>query len=66
MSRTVLTSFSVLLSIVPIWLVGRGDLAIFGFIFTFGAFVGVYSTVAIASPLVVYFNQLATKRARRT
>jgi preprotein translocase subunit SecF len=63
MSRTLLTSFTVLLSVIPMWLLGTGDVATFAFLFTFGALIGCYSTVAIASPLVVFFHGLAAKHA---
>jgi len=56
-ARTIKTSFTVLLSTIALFVVNyrqRNVLEGFSFIFIVGAFVGVYSTVAIAAPLLLF------------
>ncbi len=51
-SRTVLTSVTTLIAVVIIYLAGGGGIRPFAFALIIGIFVGTYSSVAIAAPLV--------------
>ena len=51
-SRTVLTSMTTLIAVVIIYLAGGGGIRPFAFALIIGIFVGTYSSVAIAAPLV--------------
>ena len=51
-SRTALTSVTTLVAVVIIYLVGGGGIRPFAFALLVGIFVGTYSSVAIAAPLV--------------
>jgi SecD/SecF fusion protein len=51
-SRTVLTSVTTLIAVVIIYLAGGGGIRPFAFALLVGIFVGTYSSVAIAAPLV--------------
>ncbi len=51
-SRTVLTSVTTLIAVVIIYLAGGGGIRPFAFALLIGIFVGTYSSVAIAAPLV--------------
>jgi preprotein translocase SecF subunit len=56
LSRTVLTSFMTLLSVVSIFLFGGEVLRPFSFVLLAGMISGVYSTVYIASPLIISWH----------
>jgi SecD/SecF fusion protein len=58
-SRTVLTSFTTLIAVGIIYVAGGGGIRPFAFSLIIGIFVGTYSSVAIAAPLV--FKKLATR-----
>ncbi len=64
LSRTLLTSLTTLFTCVSIWVVGTGVLRTFAFALTLGVIVGTYSTVFIASPLVVTLNEKFAKKSR--
>ncbi|MBW2731395.1 MAG: protein translocase subunit SecF [Deltaproteobacteria bacterium] len=68
LSRTVLTSITTLFTCVAILVVGTGVLKSFAFALTIGVIIGTYSSVFIASPLVVLFNERfdAAKRKGRS
>ena len=51
-SRTVLTSVTTLIAVIIIYLAGGGGIRPFAFALLIGIFVGTYSSVAIAAPLV--------------
>ncbi|MDE1038611.1 MAG: protein translocase subunit SecF, partial [Phycisphaerales bacterium] len=51
-SRTVLTSLTTIIAVVIIYLAGGGGIRPFAFALLIGIFVGTYSSVAIAAPLV--------------
>jgi preprotein translocase subunit SecF len=53
LSRTILTGLVTLISIVPIIVFCTGELQSFAMAMCFGIFVGVYSTVYIASPFTL-------------
>ena len=67
LSRTLLTSLTTLFTCVAIWVLGTGILRSFAFALTAGVVVGTYSSIFIASPLVVVLNErfAAAKRKAR-
>jgi preprotein translocase subunit SecF len=67
LSRTVLTSITTLFTCVAIWIVGTGVLRVFAFALVAGVVVGTYSSIFVASPLVVVLNErfAAAKRKAR-
>ena len=56
LSRTVLTSLTTLLALVALYFLGGEVLASFTFAMIFGIFVGTYSSIFIAAPLLILFN----------
>ncbi len=52
LSRTIITSLTVLFTAGALYLFGGGDVADFAFVMTFGVFIGTYSSVFIASPII--------------
>lgn len=62
MSRTILTSFTTLLTSLTMWVLGAGDIAIFAFVFSFGIIIGTYSSIAVASPITFWLNEKFTAR----
>ncbi len=58
MSRTILTSFLTLLSVFALFLLGGEGINDFAQVLLFGMLVGVYSTVYIASPVVLSWEKL--------
>jgi len=61
LSRTVLTSFMTLLAVASIFLFGGEVLRPFSFVLLAGMISGVYSTVYIASPLVISWHSRQQK-----
>lgn len=71
LSRTLLTAFVTLISVIPIIIFCTGEIQSFAIAMCFGIFVGAYSTVYIASPLTIYVakyldGRKAKSRPRRT
>ncbi len=56
LSRTVLTSLTTLLALVALYYLGGAVLASFTFAMIFGIFVGTYSSIFIAAPLLILFK----------
>ncbi|MBL8628904.1 MAG: protein translocase subunit SecF [Rhodospirillaceae bacterium] len=56
LSRTILTTVTATLSVVALVLVGGDVLRTFSLAMLWGMFVGVYSTIYIALPILVYFD----------
>lgn len=63
-SRTILTAGTTLLAIIVLYIFGGEAIRGFAFILLVGVTVGTYSSVAIASPLLLYGNKLAHKLNR--
>ncbi|MCX5692277.1 MAG: protein translocase subunit SecD [Candidatus Omnitrophica bacterium] len=61
LSRTILTSFMTLLAVTSIFLFGGEVLKPFSFVLLAGMISGVYSTVYIASPLIISWQNRQTK-----
>lgn len=55
--RSILTSFTTIVPMVVIWSLGLGILRDFSFIIIFGIIVGTYSSIYIASPVVLFFEK---------
>ncbi len=64
LSRTLLTSITTLFTCVSIWIVGTGVLKTFAFALTLGVLVGTYSSIFIASPLVIILNERFAKKKK--
>jgi preprotein translocase subunit SecF len=62
LSRTVATSLTVLLSILPLAIIGVGSVQFFAITMVFGIFVGTWSSIWIASPILLFLGE---KRLRR-
>jgi preprotein translocase subunit SecF len=66
LSRTIITSGTVLLVVLPLFLFGGDVINTFAFVLLVGLFVGCYSTVFIASPIALWISRLlAARRERR-
>lgn len=62
LSRTLLTSFVTLLSVLPIIYFCEGDIGDFAEAMAVGIFVGSYSTIYIAAPLTIYVEKFFSKK----
>ncbi len=62
LSRTVATSLTVLLSILPLAIIATGSVQFFAITMVFGIVVGTWSSIFIASPILLFLGQ---KRLRR-
>ncbi len=61
LSRTLLTSITTLIAVVSLYLIAGGVISDFAFALGIGVIVGTYSSVYIASPLVIQFAKLKKK-----
>lgn len=64
LSRTIMTSGLTLLSAVPLWLFGGPVLNGFAFALVVGIIIGTYSTMFIASPILIFWRNLVERRKR--
>ena len=58
LSRTLLTSFTTLLAILAMYTFADGVIKDFAFTLSIGIFIGTYSSIYIATPLLLYMNKL--------
>jgi preprotein translocase subunit SecF len=65
MGRTLLTSLTTLLAVATIFIFGTGDIKNFALSLMVGVVVGTYSTVFIASPVVLGWSRLVDRRRKR-
>jgi preprotein translocase subunit SecF len=65
MGRTLLTSLTTLLAVATIFIFGTGDIKNFALSLMVGVVVGTYSTVFIASPIVLGWTRLSNRRRKR-
>jgi preprotein translocase subunit SecF len=65
MSRTLLTSLTTLLAVATIFIFGTGDIRNFALNLMVGVVVGTYSTIFIASPIVLSWTRTMDRRRRR-
>jgi preprotein translocase subunit SecF len=61
--RTVLTSFLTLVVVVGLYVLGGEVLRGFAFVLVAGVFIGTYSSIAIATPIVIWWKRLRDKPA---
>lgn len=66
LSRTVLTSVTTMIAVVFIYLFGAGAIKGFAFAMMVGIIVGTYSSIYIASSLVLTFDELRARRQGNT
>ncbi|MBM4354137.1 MAG: protein translocase subunit SecF [Deltaproteobacteria bacterium] len=64
LSRTILTSGTTLLVVISIFLLGGGLIKDFAFALMVGIVVGTYSSIFIASPLLLYLHQTFARREK--
>ncbi len=57
LSRTTLTSATVLLCAVALWAFGAGDVRLYGEIFIYGVLTGTFSSIFIASPVFYWWHK---------
>ena len=57
LSRTILTSMTVLLSAVSLWAFGAGDVRLYGEVFIYGVITGTFSSIFIASPIYYWWHR---------
>ncbi len=62
LSRTLLTSLTTLLVVISLFLFGGDTIHGFAFLLMFGIIVGTYSTIFIASPVVIFYGQWMESR----
>jgi preprotein translocase subunit SecF len=65
LGRTILTSTTTALSLVGLLIFGVGEIFDFAMAMLVGIFVGVYSTIYIASPLTIWLDERAAAKAAR-
>jgi preprotein translocase subunit SecF len=65
MSRTLLTSLTTLLAVATIFIFGTGDIKNFALNLMVGVVVGTYSTIFIASPIVLGWSRIVDRRRKR-
>ena len=63
LSRTLLTSVTTFLAVLAIKVFGGGDIENFAFAMLVGVIVGTYSSIYIASPIVLAMDNYLTRRA---
>jgi preprotein translocase subunit SecF len=64
LGRTILTSATVFLSIIALFVLASGDIKNFALLMLVGIFEGAYSTIFIASPIVYMWTRANEKRRR--
>lgn len=62
LSRTILTAVLTLLSVIPIAIFCTGEIQSFAMAMAFGIFVGIYSTIYIASPFTIYVARFMERK----
>jgi preprotein translocase subunit SecF len=64
LSRTLISNGTTFLAVLGLFLFGGEVLRSFGFTMVVGILVGTYSTIYIASPLVIWWTEMAARRER--
>ena len=62
LSRTLLTSLTTLLAVVALMVLGGGIIHDFAFTLMIGVIIGTYSTIYIASPVLIFMEETVAKR----
>ena len=61
LSRTIVTSLTTFVVVMVLWLFGGEVIHNFALAMIIGVIVGTYSSIYVASPIVIYFHDKATK-----
>jgi len=64
LSRTVLTSLTTLVMVLTLWIFGGPSLKEFAFAIIIGVLVGTYSSLFVASPIVLWWSRMRNKNLR--
>lgn len=64
-SRTLITSFTTLLVVLILFIIGLSIIQLFAFALIIGVVVGTYSSIYIASPVMVYFENRAGRKMKK-
>lgn len=64
-SRTVLTSVTTLIAVVAIYILGGGLIRSFALAMIIGVFVGTYSSIFVASPVLVWMSDFLDEQAKK-
>jgi preprotein translocase subunit SecF len=64
LGRTILTSLLTLFSVIAVFFLGGENLRSFAMVLIFGFIIGCYSTIYIASPVVLWWEKLTTKKIK--
>ncbi len=64
LSRTLLTSITTFIAVVPIYVIGGSNIRWFAFAMMFGILIGTYSSIAIASPIVYYLDEYFSRKEK--
>ena len=65
LSRTIITSLTTVMSLVGLWFFARGTIWAFAVAMTFGIVVGTYSSVYVASPLVLFIDSVIKRQGKK-
>ncbi len=65
LSRTVITSVTTLIVVVILFIIGLSIIQLFAFALIVGVIVGTYSSIYIASPVMVYFENRAGRKMKK-
>ena len=65
LSRTILTSVTTLVVVLALFILGGGVIHDFAFTLMIGILIGTYSSIFVASPVVIYWDQYASQRGRK-
>ena len=66
LSRTLITSLTTLVAVFAIYIFGTGSIKLFAFNLIVGIVVGTYSSIFIASPLVLGWHNMIERRRKRS
>ena len=65
LSRTLLTSVTTLVAIITMWTITRGVIRDFAFTLGVGVVIGTYSSIYVATPLVVFIDYLSKRNSSK-
>ena len=65
LSRTILTSLTTLIVVLCLFLIGSEVIKPFAFALLIGIFVGTYSSIYVASPVILLWHKLSSKKGKK-
>lgn len=65
LSRTILTSLTTLIVVLCLFLIGSEVIKPFAFALLIGIFIGTYSSIYIASPVILLWHKLSSKKGKK-